>query len=493
MKPSIDLFELVKSLSVSEKRYFKMYATLQEGNKTYLRLFNEIEKQKTYDENKIKEKFREEKFINQLSFTKNYLYKLIFKSLVNYKHESSVDSKISEMILRCKILFEKSLYRQYFKMLNSTKELALKYERYGYLVQLLDMEKHIKKKDEIKKISFDESYNAAMEAVELIKNNFEYSKLLSYTFNIARDKGKVRNSVQSAELDKIMNFEYIKNRDNILTVKSEETYFHIISLLEEIRGNYKLKLGYLRKRYETVIKNPKPFEDSILNYKADILNDIIMVNIKLSRFEDAECYLEKFKQLYINASSDESAVLVPAHAQLLIYTNKKEFENLNTVINTLESALIEYKDKIDISLELQIHFNILKAHMLSGDYNSALYKMNYFLSHPLLSVREDLECFARIINLIIHFELNNLLLLEHLIISTYRYLYKRKKIYNIETLLLNFLRKTTSITNESELAEHLDLLRYSLIRLKSDSFEKNAFEYFDFISWIQDKISKFQR
>jgi len=487
VKPTKDLFELIKSLSVSEKRYFKMFASLQEGNKIYIRLFNEIDKQDSYDEKKIKEKFKDEKFIKQLSFTKNYLYKLIFKSLLNYNHEVSIDSKISEMILRCKILFSKALYRQYFKTLKSVTELADKYERYGYLIQILEMGKLVKKKDELKNSPYDEYYSAAMETLEKIKNNFEYSKLLAYTFNIARDKGKIRNPVQLEELEEILNLEHSQTGKKIITKRAEETYFHLKSLISEVSGDYESKLENLKQRYNIVLENPEPFEDNILNYKADILSEMITVCIKLQKFEETECYLKKFEDIQKPDSNDEAAVFVPAFSRLLISISKKDFKNVTGTINLLEKALIDYKDKIDISFELEVHFNIIKAYMLSGDFNNALIKMNYFFSHPLLHVRSDLECFARIMNLIIHYELNNIALLEHLIVSTYRYLYKRNKIFKIESLLLNFLRKTTLITNESELTEHLAILRNSLLKLKQDNFEKNAFEYFDFALWIEDK------
>lgn len=53
MKPSVELFNLIKSLTKSEKRYFKLTSTLQSGEKNYLRLFEAIENQKVYDEEEI--------------------------------------------------------------------------------------------------------------------------------------------------------------------------------------------------------------------------------------------------------------------------------------------------------------------------------------------------------------------------------------------------------------------------------------------------------
>ena len=84
MKPSHELFRLIKSLSKSEKRFFKLMSSLQSGEKNYIKLFDSIEKQNEYNEDAIKHQFREETFIKHLPSEKNHLYKLILKSLRSF-------------------------------------------------------------------------------------------------------------------------------------------------------------------------------------------------------------------------------------------------------------------------------------------------------------------------------------------------------------------------------------------------------------------------
>jgi hypothetical protein len=63
MKPSNELFELIKSLTKSEKRFFKLQSSLQSGDKNYIRLFDTIDKMSEYDEEEVKSNFKGEKFI----------------------------------------------------------------------------------------------------------------------------------------------------------------------------------------------------------------------------------------------------------------------------------------------------------------------------------------------------------------------------------------------------------------------------------------------
>jgi len=93
-------------------------------------------------------------------------------------------------------------------------------------------------------------------------------------------------------------------------------------------------------------------------------------------------------------------------------------------------------------------------------------------------------------NLVIHFELKNFELLRYLLISTYRFLYKREKLFKVELLVLEFIRKLPKVKNEHELSFLFIRMQKELKKLKPDKFEKNAFEYFDFSQWVNSKVLK---
>ena len=113
MKPSIELFKLIKSLSKSEKRFFKLSSSLQSGDKNYLKIFDFIEKQNEYNEEKLKVEFSKEIFIKHLPSQKNHLYKLILKSLRSFHSEESVISILKQEIKNIEILYNKALYKEW--------------------------------------------------------------------------------------------------------------------------------------------------------------------------------------------------------------------------------------------------------------------------------------------------------------------------------------------------------------------------------------------
>jgi len=71
------VFQLIQSLTGNEKRFFKLFATVQREEKNYMRLFSAMEKIKTYDDKKLKHVLKGERFLKNLSFEKNYLQKAI--------------------------------------------------------------------------------------------------------------------------------------------------------------------------------------------------------------------------------------------------------------------------------------------------------------------------------------------------------------------------------------------------------------------------------
>ena len=103
------LFQLIKSLSKTEKGYVKKYCAKNGTNPAYLQLFTAIDNQENYDEEQIKNKFKGESFIKQLSVAKNYLIKTVLKSLRAYHSESTSNIKVHELLLEIEILYQKRM------------------------------------------------------------------------------------------------------------------------------------------------------------------------------------------------------------------------------------------------------------------------------------------------------------------------------------------------------------------------------------------------
>ena len=100
----------------------------------------------------------------------------------------------------------------------------------------------------------------------------------------------------------------------------------------------------------------------------------------------------------------------------------------------------------------------------------------------------DIFCFARVLNLLIHYELNNYDQIEYINNSNLRFFTTRNRMFKFELLFFSFLK---NVISKDELLENdLKKLKTDLRTTIKDNQELKALQYFDYFSWIDCKIKK---
>jgi len=193
------------------------------------------------------------------------------------------------------------------------------------------------------------------------------------------------------------------------------------------------------------------------------------------------CTIETQASLFITTYNNE----------LGIYLNTGNFEKAKKIIPVIDKGLKTYTNHISGEMKMIFYYNIAYVYFGLNELSKSLKWLNLILNDTKTNLRLDVLSFALIINLIIHFELKHYKLLEHLVIATYRFLSKREKLYKLESIVLNFIRKKLPKINtlvQVEINVAFKELLKELNLLLKDPFEKKAYEYFDFISWLESKI-----
>ena len=133
-----NLFQLIKSLTKSEKRQFKLYVGRMGSNNNakFLSLFNFLDKLDKYSEKAILVKGIVTK--QQLSNLKAHLYKQILISLrLNPSHQN-IRIQIREQLDFATILYHKGLYTQSLKILDKAKSLAIANEEKNIAYEIIE-------------------------------------------------------------------------------------------------------------------------------------------------------------------------------------------------------------------------------------------------------------------------------------------------------------------------------------------------------------------
>ena len=138
------LLQLIKSLSRSEKRHFRLFVRRNQASEEilFLQLFDWIDKQKGYEEELILKKIPGIKK-RQLSNLKAHLYKQLLLCLRLLHRSHNLDIELRERLDYARVLYNKGLYRQSLEILDKAKVKAKDAKNFNLTLEIIEFEKMI--------------------------------------------------------------------------------------------------------------------------------------------------------------------------------------------------------------------------------------------------------------------------------------------------------------------------------------------------------------
>ncbi|HLG04384.1 MAG TPA: hypothetical protein VI731_12370 [Bacteroidia bacterium] len=493
MKASADLFDLIKSLTKSEKRFFKLFAGLQEGEKNYLRLFDGIDRQGEYDE----ETLRRELDLRHISFEKNYLYKLILKSLRNFHSEFSIKSQLSDLLRNVEILHSKGLYRQCEKKLNKCKKLAKEHEQYHISQEILKWESTLlfntlSTPDIVNRSKY--IYNEQEELLKKTRNIIDFDRLSDQIAFMAQKSGATRTEAEDKVYERLLKHPLLKEENCAITEKTKKQFYYIHAMAAIAVGDTEKGYQYRKKHLEMVESKMESVRFNLANY-IYVLNNFGWACLLTHRYDEVAETVAKLRNIGVEFSDHfppalEARVFVRVYILDLFNAAKRgDFNYGVTLIEEIEKELGKHAPKIDKTQLFLLHLAAVNICFGLSDPRKSLPWLNHILNTPDIELRQDFHCLSKILNLLIHFELGNADMIEHLLKSTYRFLARKHRLYRFEAALLQFIRRELSGPQDNQqLRGAFVRLKEALTEILQDTHEKNVLWYFDFVSWLESKI-----
>ena len=497
MKPSIELFKLIKSLTKSEKRFFKLSSSLQSGEKNYLKIFDYIEKQNEYDEHELKRVFENETFIKHLPSEKNHLYKLILKSLRSYYSEQSVNSTLKQEIKNVEILYNKALYRECEKFVGRAKQTAKKHEKFYYWFELINWEKKL----------LDSAYESGVFSLDLdklieeeemviakLRNLAEYTIIYSKINLIFRSGGFTRNESERKTVEGIADYHLIKGKNTALSTKAASICYYIKGLCAATNRNYEDSFQFFNKTREILDNNPHIKSDTGARYVMTLFH-LLRCYVDNREFDRAEALISDIRVLQSKKGFKSVDISVKIFAnsynqELVLLHAKGEFQKSVDLIPEIEKQQESYKGKVSKEMELLLTYNKAYSYFGVGDFKRALLYLNDVLNDNEQNLRQDIYSFARLFNLVIHYELGNYDFLEYVVKSANRYLNKQERNYEIENICIKQIRKLSKTPIEINRIELFERLDRDIAPILKDHNEQVILEYFNIEAWVKSKIKK---
>lgn len=491
MRSSDFLHRLIKSLSKGDRRNFKVYARLQDGDKKYVQLFDAIGKQDVYDEKKLLKQFKGERFTNQFSVAKNYLYNYILKTL--HVFQKDPHAELTTLIHQVEILIGKNLFDQAQKLLRKAKHMAERHERFGELLELLYHERqilHQRQKAKEYDVFIEDIQRQEREANAKMQNLMEYFHLYDDVYRLIKKAGSARGEEEGEEVRVILAHEMVASDTAPLSTLAKIKRFQILVDGHRFLHEYKKSLELSVNLIELYDQNPSIRKENNDKY-IKILSNLGNYSFQLGDKAGAVEAMDKLKGLDTFSENEDILVFESYFILKLGYCiDTLDFQEGVKAVEEFETQLPGLIGKFSKSVELTMYYLIGYLYFLGGQPSSALPWVNRILNEPRTELRMDFQCMARLLNLIVHYDLGNRENLGYDINSAYRFISNRNRLFGFERTILKHLRALANIHPDQLEVDLLDSFKSELGQVFENPKEKTALNTLDILSWIDAKISK---
>ncbi len=488
------LFQLVKSLEKSEKRHFKLYIKRSSSNENLkiIQLFDALDKMSDYDEKGLMKKLSPVTK-PQLANLKSHLYKQLLASLRLLKTTINIDLQLSELLDNARVLYYKGLKIQSFKMLERAKELAKANHKYNFLAQVISLEKKIETLH-ITRSSLEKTELLASEALDIgehINNVIKLSNLALLLYRWYVQNGHARNTEDEKGIRTFFKRMLPPHPERITDFYERLYLYQSYCWYAFIRQDFLMYYRYSKKWVDLFDEEPEMVTVETGHYVKG-MHTLLNALFNLRSYELFQLVLKKFEHFGTTPSSSthdnfrvHTFIYINA-AKLNWHLMTGTFSRGLALVPGIEAGLKEYASYVDMHRILVFNYKISTLYFGHGDYATCIDYLQRII-HEHGNLRIDLQCYARLLHLMAHYELGNDSIIESLARSVYRFMAKMKNLSVVEEEIFRFIRNSFKVSSK-QLKPAMEDFLYRIKDLEKNRFETRAFSYLDIISWVESKV-----
>lgn len=499
MNYTSSVYDLVLSLTKTEKRYFKLFARLNKEKSNLIRLFDAISITGLHNDKDVKAYFSSEAFIKHFDVYKVHLKDIILHSMRNFHQNRNMQNVLQNNLEDAWFLYEKGLFKQCEKLIGRSKQLARESENNAVLLSLLDLEHKI----------------------PVAKNIYPHNKKKlnqlfqdqNETLNKLNQEFQVSFTISSAGL-LLKKFEI---------TRSETDYFELLQMLEELNNSARFQSSGLQRKFHTIKTEffmvmhqyteaklqvdllINVFEHSNLIIRENIgsyikaLQDRITCCIQLKQFEEALKRNEALKQTpnrfdKVQKRNIKILSLIDGYYlqnKLRIYLHCGAMEKSEICVEEIDVFIAQKKKQISDVIYIELIILIMYYYFMKQDHKKTEV-ISTFHKIKLSDIRSIGQA-------------TNFLLLKYLIAyssgtrkerkitlrSLYRLLLKGKGLTQFEQTCLAFLKRSATKKEPSKSKRTWEnLLLQELYKQEASPTWDARSIRFDLISWLESRQEK---
>jgi hypothetical protein len=498
-----DLHELIRSLTPSEKRYFRLFAERQgSGAQNYMVIFDLIDGHETYDEALVLSQIADPKLRSQYPVQKTYLHKLILRSLRNFHNESSVDFEIKELLMNVELLFRKDLVSQCLKQLAKAERLAIEHEKFEYLFEVNSYKIYLQLKaheGDVERLeqSIEDIFSEIHRTFDSFKHIQALRQLSHRMLLLNRRQQQALTQEARQAYAQLMSDSALQDTQLPSANRAKVYYLQTWFIHHFAHGDYPASYDCASRLVELMEQHAYLVADRPENY-VNILQNKIVLSTYVCPLEESLALLtslRSFAERFPRIRFDQATVnRVPVfagnlelHLRMRAGLHEVAAKELPNILAIIEAPGFRYNLN-EGYIVVDIYFKAACIYFITRDYRKALTYVNRIMNQDGLNAQFETYVNARILHVLILLETRESQLFSYALLALHRYLREKGRLLDFERKLMTFLRKAESLLPGQDLVPLLTDLRKSLDKLPAATEQAaGAFQVFA-RQWLEKRL-----
>ena len=486
---------LIRSMSRSEKRYFKLHLARSASGtvrSNHAALFDAIAGMEEYDPDVLKDRFKDAPFMRHFAIAKRRLYEALLNSLDAYHVDGSVNARLRRMLHQVEILFDRSLHPEAARLLRSVATLAAAHHQHAIILEVVDRRRRLVESGNYQEVKGPELQDLAVMGADALRQWEEHDglwSLKSRSFLLLYRNGKARDQAGLEALDELASDPRLRDGSAPTSPPSLYLYHHIRSALAFARGDLQACKTELEANHDLLTA-----EETLLREEPQLLlgvvGNLLHVSMLLGDHQRAHRCLKEFRRIPLMLPAPPSPELgtklfaMGAAMELAYHSRTGHFAKALERSPELEAGLALHGEQLGVLRLGGLWFQMAWAHLGNGNGAQALRWVHRLLNLAGIDAHPELHALGRLLHLMVLLSMDDREHLAQALRNTERLLRARQRTFGVERAILRFAHERCAGKGVKGGGDR-QALRDELARCAADPAESAVFDHFDPWVWAE--------
>lgn len=457
MEQQDELFQLIKALSKSEKKFFTQYVNLYEkgGSPLYLQVFNFLNEEPDYSEERLFKKFRDKTFKKNYPVTKHYLKQLIIKTLRHGDLTIREDRDLTVYLLDIKRLMAKGLMPMAKKMLEKLKEEAYQAEKLTEVIQMITMQRglismgYYRQQPDINLDTLDAEEDLLFESIKQLRHIMNASIKLHGIMLHENGELPEENLRQIEQLGKQP---YLHKFNELLSIKAKHSNLQFWTLYYCALGDYKQYYEYANRKLEFVKTEKIP--NTVSNWLVVGYNHYLAASLLAGNFDGFESRLKYLEEMELKSQfHDSDRFQTVSIFSLLYYIIHNNNEQIQKYIAYSQEGLHRLSPFLHRTFTYTLRTIIAYGYLKTDKLDECMKEVNDLMALTNGETRRDYIGHVKIINLMLRYRMREFTYLSYLTKNTYRFFVSYLYATPVHKFVIAYLKDAMKAKGRKQLEE----------------------------------------